>query len=233
MDTGFTRLPRPLAHIESFLHETTSIEAPVPDRSSPRDVLLSTLATLPLIDTLTIDAITKAIDDELGEEEFRILLRRADAGDPAIVNRLDAQGFTALTLATLRGDYARVDLLLTCCRRIDVDQPNKRGDTPLMIAASGGDYVITGRLIDAGADPARENHQGRSPLLMTFKNWNNEERIGYSLTYQSLLGALKGMLAKGGEAKHRAEAALRAATQKAYPNVQAEQWCIIRVLTAE
>ena len=67
-----------------------------------------------------------------------------------------------------------------------------------MIAASGGDYVITGRLIDAGADPARENHQGRSPLLMTFKNWNNEERIGYSLTYQSLLGALKGMLAKGG-----------------------------------
>lgn len=117
MDTGFTRLPRPLAHIESFLHETTSIEAPVPDRSSPRDVLLSTLATLPLIDTLTIDAITKAIDDELGlgEAEFRILLRRADAGDPAIVNRLDAQGFTALTLATLRGDYARVDLLLTCC----------------------------------------------------------------------------------------------------------------------
>jgi Ankyrin repeats (3 copies) len=162
MDTGFTRLPRPLAHIESFLHETTSIEAPVPDRSTPRDVLLSTLATLPLIDTPTIDAITKAIDDELGEEEFRILLRRADAGDPAIVNRLDAQGFTALTLATLRGDYARVDLLLTCCRRIDVDQPNKRGDTPLMIAASGGDYVITGRLIDAGADPARENHQGLS-----------------------------------------------------------------------
>ncbi len=237
MDTGFARLLRPLADVELFLRrETTSVEAPAPDRPSPRGVLLSTLAALPVIENAvppTTDAITAAIDDKLCEAEFRTLLRRADGHNPGIINGFDAQGFTPLTLATLRGDHDRVDLLLACCQRIDVDQPDKRGNTPLILATAKGEYGITYRLLVANADVTRENDDHCSPLLMTLRCWDDHERVRYSLTFEAVLGVLKGMMDKGGEAGEKARTILEAAAEKARVSELAEQWRIIQILTAE
>jgi ankyrin repeat protein len=181
----------------------------------------------------TRDAITAAIDEKLGEAEFRTLLWRADAHDPRIVNGFDSQGFTPLTLAALRGDYERLDLLLAYCQKIDVDQPDKRGNTPLILATAKGEYGITYRLLFAHADVTRENGDRCSPLQMTLRCWDDHERVRYSLTFEALLTALRGMVDKGGESREKARAILEAAAQEARDNGLAEQSRIIQILTNE
>jgi ankyrin repeat protein len=237
MDTGFTRLLRPLADVESFLgREPRSSEAQAPGRANRRDVLLSTLAALPVIEKSvppTNDAITAAIDENVGEAEFRTLLWRADAHDPGIVNGFDRQGFTPLTLAALRGDCDRLDLLLTCSQKIDVDQPDKRGNTPLIIAAAKGNYGILRRLLAAHADVTRENADGCSPLQMTLQCWDDHDRVFYTLTLEAQLEVLQSMMDKGGKLEQGARTILEAAYQKAPADVQAEKSRIGQILGKE
>jgi ankyrin repeat protein len=235
MDTGFTRLYRPLADIELFLHgETISPEQlHASSRPSPRDVLLSTLAALPSIETPTAGAITKAIDDKLPATQFRMLLQRADAHDPAMVNHFDAQGFTPLTLASLKGEYEYVDLLLTCCRRIDVEQPDERGNTALILAAAKGNYGIVYRLLVSHADVTRTNSAGHTSLIMTLQCWDDQEHVRYSLALEAQLEVLKGMLAKGPKAAQGARAILEAAYREAAAHEQAETSRIAQILGKE
>jgi hypothetical protein len=160
-------------------------------------------------------------------------LRRADRHNPGIVNGLDAQGFTPLTLATLGGHYDRVQLLLACCQKIDIDQPDRRGNTPLILAAARGDYVITSRFLDAGADVTRENRKRLSPLMMTIKNWKDHDRVRYSFTFEAVVRALEGLMDKGGESREKARTILEAAAQAASASDMAEQWRIVQTLIKE
>jgi ankyrin repeat protein len=239
MDTGFP----PLAPISSFLreriHEQAQTEGGLPSSFAG---LVEALARLPMIQNCgcpsigasaipTPAALTMAIRNGLDGREFKMLLQHANSLDPGMVNVLDAQGSTPLTLAASKGDHLRIGLLFACCPDLDVNRPDKDGNTPLLLAAARGDYLITRRLLEAGADPTRENHERRSPLTMTLRRWNDQERERYSYTFAALLGVLKSMMDEGGPAKYPAMAVLRAASEKPYPNVRAEQASIIRLLT--
>ena len=55
-----------------------------------------------------------------------------------------------------------IDLLLA--RGADVDRLDDRGQSALMIAAERGHADVVARLIQAGADPLKENKEGKRAL---------------------------------------------------------------------
>eukprot|EP00249_Psilotum_nudum_P024120 c29099_g1_i1 orf=3-1127(-) len=78
------------------------------------------------------------------------------------VNDEDKQGRTALYLASARGNYWMVNVLLEAGSNVSVK--NKLGLTPLLEAASGGCWDIVKILLRAGADIEARNASGQAAL---------------------------------------------------------------------
>lgn len=75
-------------------------------------------------------------------------------------NTPDARGRTGLTLAIRQESWQVVDTLLVA-PGIDINLPNKQGETPLMLAAIKGNLPLVKQLIAKGADV---NRAGWTPL---------------------------------------------------------------------
>ena len=82
----------------------------------------------------------------------------------ADVNRRDADGWTALMLASFRGDTALARLLID--RGAEVDAANEEGATSLMIALYSGHRDTALYLLGQGADPNVQTDYGRTPLMI-------------------------------------------------------------------
>lgn len=100
-----------------------------------------------------------------------------EAGVPALgalldlgadINAAAEDGTTALMMAALSGDAARVRALLE--RKADFRAKTTRGDTALMAAARTGDPHCILALIDAGLDPNTSNRDGVTPLILALKS---------------------------------------------------------------
>ncbi|MCW5634138.1 MAG: ankyrin repeat domain-containing protein [Rubrivivax sp.] len=86
------------------------------------------------------------------------MARALEAGfDP---NTPDARGQPALVLAMREGSFEVAELLLSL-PNVDVDRPNRSGETALMMAALRGHLEWIGRLLARGATV---NRSGWSPL---------------------------------------------------------------------
>ena len=82
---------------------------------------------------------------------------------------------TALHYAAMFGQVEYIKILLENGARIN--EKNTRGETPLFLAATNSNYYLIKGLIDAGADPALTDNEGRSPLQVVGNNDDDQERI--------------------------------------------------------
>ena len=79
---------------------------------------------------------------------------------------------TALLLASFNGHAVNVRLILAACGT--VDPADKKGLTPLFLAAAKGDIAVTDRLILAGADIEKTAVNGFKPLHIACANGHSE-----------------------------------------------------------
>jgi uncharacterized protein len=110
-----------------------------------------------------IDAV-KASD----AKALRVLVRTTD------VNRVEADGTSALHWAAYRGDAAIVDLLLRAGAKPSI--ANRYGVTPVTLAAQKGNAAVLTRLLDAGADPNTTVTGGETPLMAAARVGEPESR---------------------------------------------------------
>ena len=90
----------------------------------------------------------------------------ADAGTRMQINYGEVvDGCTALGIAAKHGHIKTVDLLIKS-GRVDVSAANKKGCTPLMLAAEMGRTGIVAMLLDASATLSVQDEDGDSALLL-------------------------------------------------------------------
>jgi uncharacterized protein len=87
-------------------------------------------------------------------EMMQVLLQAGARPDLA-----DAVGNAALHWAIERNQPEAARVLIEV--KAPIDQENRRGVTPLMLAASHGNRTLVKMLLDAGADPRRTDYTGR------------------------------------------------------------------------
>jgi len=92
-------------------------------------------------------------------------LRRDVAGDPDLVARRSADGFTALHYACFFGGAAATAVLLEAGADADAQAENDTRVRPLHSAAAAHDAACVRRLLEGGADPDARQAGGYTPLL--------------------------------------------------------------------
>ncbi|NWI68607.1 ANR17 protein, partial [Todus mexicanus] len=95
-------------------------------------------------------------------EVGRVLLDKgADVNAPPVPSSRD----TALTIAADKGHYKFCELLI----RAHIDVRNKKGNTPLWLAANGGHLDVVQLLVQAGADVDAADNRKITPLMAAFR----------------------------------------------------------------
>lgn len=59
--------------------------------------------------------------------------------------------------------------LLCLCRGAHIDVRNKKGNTPLWLAANGGHFDVVQLLVQAGADVDAADNRKITPLMAAFR----------------------------------------------------------------
>lgn len=106
-------------------------------------------------------------------EDVELFLRAARSHDsvkcasmldanPALLNSVEAGGFSALHFAAFNGDMTLFDVLLP--RHPDLDLKNFDGNTPLVMAVKGKQHESIRKLVEAGADINRKLNGGATAL---------------------------------------------------------------------
>jgi ankyrin repeat protein len=98
------------------------------------------------------------------------IVRLLKAG--ANVNTKDNHGFTALHIASGRGDLATIELLIN--KGANVSAQNDGGDTPLHDACMNGKIEAAKLLIEKGADVNAKNKSGQNPIYPAAERGNLE-----------------------------------------------------------
>lgn len=75
--------------------------------------------------------------------------------------------------AIYQGDAKKVKTIITA-NTVDINQPTRRGDTPLYIAAQMGYIEIVNALITAGANVDQADNCGETPLYIAAQNGHND-----------------------------------------------------------
>ena len=111
----------------------------------------------------------------------KLLIGACHKGDHKLVNYLihnsshsfaniqDEEGNSLLMIACTKTHTAVVKLLLRYWAA-DPNRPNKKGETPLHIAAGGSNVTIVQELLEAGADRSAFDNDGFGPLFRAFKS---------------------------------------------------------------
>ena len=117
--------------------------------------------------------------EEANSDACELLALIDEESELSVVNELDREGYTALSLAVKSQDEALVAALLRHSR-IDVNTPDAFGVTPIMSSVLLENHSLIDRLLDAGADPTICTHSG---LNVLFSAVDREDiRIVESLT---------------------------------------------------
>lgn len=75
-----------------------------------------------------------------------------------------AGGSSLLMIASLNGDVATVQVLLSQGALVDINHKNKKSETALHMACQTGHTDVVQLLLERGANPAMKNNKGRTPL---------------------------------------------------------------------
>ena len=103
---------------------------------------------------------------------FPFIITRLLTLHPSIdINALDEKGNTPLYMAIYRNCQSSADLLLEL-HDIEVDIPNKMGNTPIMAACMKNNIDIGLKLIETGCNLGRINNEYLTPLMIACKNNN-------------------------------------------------------------
>ena len=68
--------------------------------------------------------------------------------------------------------------------RADINEPNKRGFTPLSIVVSRGDFDLAKLLLENGADPNKENKDGDFPLSLFVERTTEDDEGFFKVTFR-------------------------------------------------
>lgn len=111
----------------------------------------------------------QAIKESKNDEVIGFL----DKPGATLVNTRDAaSGDTALHIVVRRGDAAYVGYLLG--KRADPNLRNRKGETPLLLAAVGGQNELVAILARAGANVNLGDSSGQTPLIVAVQRRNAE-----------------------------------------------------------
>jgi ankyrin repeat protein len=128
------------------------------------DLLIARGAKLDEKDESGFTALNHAVSERHPEVVKRLLKAKAD---PNIISR---EGFTPLNTAASKGFEEIVDILLDAQnidptgKKVEVDIPNKYGDTALLNAISHKHRNIARKLLEAKANPSHANGHQDTPL---------------------------------------------------------------------
>lgn len=67
--------------------------------------------------------------------------------------------------------------LFWSCRGAHIDVRNKKGNTPLWLAANGGHFDVVQLLVQAGADVDAADNRKITPLMAAFRKVSDGDRI--------------------------------------------------------
>lgn len=114
----------------------------------------NTQAETPIPQETEVSFHTRAGQGEITAEDIK--------NEPYVDVR-DGNGLTPLHWASAYGQLVSVQLLLEARAKIDLEGPD--GETPLLLAASGGHHEVVRLLLGEGADPNRVDH-----VIFPFRN---------------------------------------------------------------
>lgn len=77
--------------------------------------------------------------------------------------------------------------LLWLCRGAHIDVRNKKGNTPLWLAANGGHFDVVQLLVQAGADVDAADNRKITPLMAAFRKVSEVDRIRGHLAVNQFL----------------------------------------------
>jgi ankyrin repeat protein len=138
-----------------------------------------------------------ALIDALNSGNWTPLQRAADTGNAYVASALikagadmnaagGEGGFTALTIASKKGDVAIVKALLDAGRSLQVNAKDARGNTALHLSAMASSLPVVEALLEARADPNAANKEKMTPLF-----------------YASSAAIASALLEAGADADHR------------------------------
>lgn len=131
-----------------------------------------------------------------GDREKIIQLLKAHAD----INARNKKGFTALALASRKGDLGIVQLLLRAGAEVNTAD-SESGITPLESAVMGGHVEIAKALLDAGANVnARDTYRGRTPLHWVVRMTEGSvKKIAAQIPVKKSMQLLELLLARGAD----------------------------------
>ncbi|MFY7866951.1 ankyrin repeat domain-containing protein [Roseateles sp.] len=162
------------------------------NKSKTRVLLLAALLSGMAVQAAPIDDLVMAAELDDGYNVTRLLLRGIDP------NVKDARGRLALDIAMREDSSKAMDSLLNA-PTLDVNSPNAKGETPLMLAALKGRLDWVQKLVKRGA---AVNREGWTPLHYACSGPDNGVaawllRQGAAINARSPNGSTPLMLAAG------------------------------------
>jgi ankyrin repeat protein len=131
-------------------------------------LLLSILIFQPACKQRNLEQKNKDLFEAVRSGNTTEIVRLLKSG--ANVNTKDNHGFTALHIASGRGDLATIELLIN--KGANVSAQNDGGDTPLHDACMNGKIEAVKLLIEKGADINAKNKSGQNPIYPTAESGN-------------------------------------------------------------
>ena len=102
------------------------------------------------------------------------LIQAVRKGDTAEVRALilkgenpqttDFEGLNGIAIAARAADFTMLEFLVQ--QQVNVNMPDKIGNTPLLWVSDSGDYDVAEFLVQNGADPNIRNKRGLTPIMV-------------------------------------------------------------------
>ena len=141
------------------------------------EVIELMLSHVPSIDSITKEGLTPLMIAALNDKLQAVKYLLEQGADPSLQNN---KGWSALHSASLDGNPEVIELILNHVPNID--SITKEGDTPLLIAARNDKLQAVKYLLQQGADPSLQDHDGWN-VLHSASKFGNPEIIELMLSH--------------------------------------------------